>query len=362
MRKVEVRPKTASYDILIDGDVFAELKNFVAAGGYSQKALIISDSNVGKIYGKVIVNILNDAGVKPILHNVPAGEGSKSLTEADELYTLAIENSLDRNSLIVALGGGVVGDLTGFIAATYMRGVPFIQIPTSLLAQVDSSVGGKVAVNHRLGKNMIGAFYQPKAVFINLKFLQSLPKREIYTGLGEIIKYGIIYDEKFFKFLEDNVDKVLNLDRTVIEHIIARSCEIKAEVVSQDEKESGMRAILNFGHTIGHTIEKETHYMRYNHGEAIAVGMKAAAAISCKLGMIDKCIFERIIRIIEAYHLPLKAEGCQVEKMIDDLFHDKKTVNGKVKWVLIDRIGHTVLRKDVPLDLVREVIRECVVE
>lgn len=360
MRKVEVRPVTADYDILIDTDVLDELKAFIKNGAYSSKALIVSDSNVGKLYGKTIKDILKEAGLIPLLHLIKAGEMSKTLKCADEIFTLAIENGLDRRSLIIALGGGVVGDLTGFIAATYMRGVPFLQIPTSLLAQVDSSVGGKVAVNHRLGKNLIGAFYQPEAVFINLNFLKTLPKREIYTGLGEIVKYGIIYDEDFFRFLEDNVDKILALDDKTIEHVIARSCEIKAEVVSQDEKENGLRAILNFGHTVGHTIEKETHYMRYNHGEAVAVGIQAATAISLKLGMIDVAVQKRITALISAFHLPLRAEGCQVDNMIEDLFHDKKTVNGTIKWVLIDKIGHTVMRKDVPLEIVREAIEGCI--
>lgn len=360
MRKVEVRPVTADYDILIDTDVLDELKAFIKNGAYSSKALIVSDSNVGKLYGKTIKDILKEAGLTPLLHLIKAGEMSKTLKCADEIFTLAIENGLDRRSLIIALGGGVVGDLTGFIAATYMRGVPFLQIPTSLLAQVDSSVGGKVAVNHRLGKNLIGAFYQPEAVFINLNFLKTLPKREIYTGLGEIVKYGIIYDEDFFRFLEDNVDKILALDDKTIEHVIARSCEIKAEVVSQDEKENGLRAILNFGHTVGHTIEKETHYMRYNHGEAVAVGIQAATAISLKLGMIDIAVQKRITALISAFHLPLRAEGCQVDNMIEDLFHDKKTVNGTIKWVLIDKIGHTVMRKDVPLEIVREAIEGCI--
>lgn len=362
MQKVEVHPAGGSYDILIADDVMTELGNFVKAKGYSKKALIVSDSNVGKLYGKVVENVLIKAGLEPDLYLVKAGESSKSLETADAVFTRCIENGLDRKSLIVALGGGVVGDLTGFAAASYMRGVPFIQVPTSLLAQVDSSVGGKVAVNHRLGKNLIGAFYQPDAVFINLNFLKSLPKREIYTGLGEIIKYGIIYDAEFFAYLEKNTEAVLNLDQEAVEHIIARSCEIKADVVSQDEKENGLRAILNFGHTVGHAIEKETRYVRYNHGEAVAIGMRAAASISRKLGMIDEDVQKRIVRLIEAFHLPLQADGCRMESMINDLFHDKKTVNGTIKWVLIDKIGHTVMRKDVPLDLVKEAVSECIVE
>lgn len=361
MQNVEVRTDSAAYDILIDKNVLDELKLFFNNEGYSKNALIVSDTNVSKLYANIIADILKSVGLKVKIHVVKAGEGSKSLAVAEKIFTCCIEHNLDRKSVIVALGGGVVGDMTGFVAATYMRGVPFVQIPTSLLAQVDSSVGGKVAVNHSLGKNLIGAFYQPKAVFINLDFLKTLPKREIYTGLGEIVKYGIIYDAEFFSFLEKNSENILALETQTIEKVIARSCEIKAEVVSKDEKEGGLRRILNFGHTVGHTIEKETHYLRYNHGEAVAIGMQAAAAISLKLGFIDKSVQDRITNLNKAFHLPLQAEGCNVDNMMADLFHDKKTVNGKINWVLIDKIGNTIIKEDVPLDIVREAITECVI-
>lgn len=284
---------------------------------------------------------------------IPAGESSKSLAVAEKLYTRAIELGLDRKSPIFALGGGVVGDLAGFIAATYMRGVPFVQLPTSLLAQVDSSVGGKVAVNHALGKNLIGAFYQPEAVFMDLAMMETLPKREIYTGLGEIIKYGIIYDAAFFAYLEQHVQDVLSLEQEAAVHMIARSCEIKAAVVSQDEKESGLRRILNFGHTMAHAIEKETGYLRYNHGEAVAIGMVGAADISARLGMIDAADVARVTSLIERLHLPTVAEGCTVDAMYQDIFHDKKTINGKVNWVLMKGIGEVTCRNDVPEDIVR---------
>lgn len=285
---------------------------------------------------------------------IPAGESSKCLSVAEKLYTRAIELGLDRKSPIFALGGGVVGDLAGFIAATYMRGVPFVQLPTSLLAQVDSSVGGKVAVNHALGKNLIGAFYQPKGVFMDLSMMESLPKREIATGLGEIIKYGIIYDADFFAYLEQHADAVLALEREAAVHMIARSCEIKAAVVSEDEKESGLRRILNFGHTMAHAIEKETGYLRYNHGEAVAIGMIGAADISARLGMIPEADVARVEALVTRMQLPTKAEGCTVDAMYRDIFHDKKTINGKVNWVLMQGIGKVTCRNDVPEDIVRE--------
>jgi 3-dehydroquinate synthase len=244
--------------------------------------------------------------------------------------------------------------LAGFVAATYMRGVPFVQLPTSLLAQVDSSVGGKVAVNHELGKNLIGAFYQPQAVFMELNYMKTLPQREIYTGLGEIIKYGIIYDADFFAFLEKNREQVLALEPEALVHMIARSCEIKAAVVSEDEKEAGLRRILNFGHTIAHAIEKETGYVRYNHGEAVATGMVGAAYISRELGLIDETEYNRVREMIARYNLPLQAAGVTVDAMYSDIFHDKKTVGGKVTWVLMEKIGQVICRNDVPADVVKK--------
>ncbi len=285
---------------------------------------------------------------------IPAGESSKNLTVANELFTRAIELGLDRKSPVFALGGGVVGDLAGFVAATYMRGVPFVQLPTSLLAQVDSSVGGKVAVNHELGKNLIGAFYQPQAVFMELNYMKTLPQREIYTGLGEIIKYGIIYDAEFFAFLEKNREQVLSLEPEELVHMIARSCEIKAAVVSEDEKEAGLRRILNFGHTIAHAIEKETGYVRYNHGEAVATGMVGAANISWELGLIGETEYNRVREMIARYNLPLQAAGVTVDAMYSDIFHDKKTVGGKVTWVLMEKIGQVICRNDVPADVVKK--------
>ena len=273
MRKVKVELGIDSYEILIGNALNDELKNFVVNKKFSKKSLLVTDTNVEKIFAAEIKKILESAGLEIKLVTIPAGETSKSLSEAEKIFTAAIEYGLDRKSAIFALGGGVVGDLTGFVAAAYLRGVPFIQIPTTLLSQVDSSVGGKTAVNHKLGKNLIGAFYQPKAVFIDLDMLKTLPAREIKSGLGEIVKYGIIRDSKFFDYVENNAEKILRLENEVMENIIARSCEIKADVVSKDEKESGLRRILNFGHTMAHAIEEATNYSKYAHGEAVAIGM-----------------------------------------------------------------------------------------
>jgi 3-dehydroquinate synthase len=356
-RVVRVELGQDSYDILIGRKLRSRFQSFVSQQGYSRKCLIVSDTNVGPLYGRAVSAALEEAGLAPSLFEIPAGESSKCMAQAERIYTYIIEKGLDRRSPVFALGGGVVGDLAGFVAATYMRGVPFVQMPTSLLAQVDSSVGGKVAVDHPLGKNLIGCFYQPDAVFIDLDFMKSLPEREISTGLGEIVKYGIIYDEAFFRFLEEHRQQVLSLEDRAAVHMIARSCEIKAAVVSQDEKEAGLRRILNFGHTMAHAIEQETHYEAYNHGEAVAIGMAGAVDISVQLGLLRPEDAARITALIRDMRLPVKAESCTVDAMYEEIFHDKKTVNGRVNWVLADRIGHTVIRSDVPEDVVKKAMR-----
>ena len=359
VQKVRVELGAASYDIFLGEGLSPELCAFVKAQGFSRRALILSDENVGKIYGEETADVLRAAGLDPVLYSVPAGEASKSLAMADEVFTCAIEAGLDRRSPVFALGGGVVGDLAGFIAAAYMRGVPFVQLPTSLLAQVDSSVGGKVAVNHRLGKNLIGAFYQPAAVFADFAAFSTLPEREVRTGLGEIVKYGIIFDEAFFAYLEDHAGDALRLSPEAALHMVRRSCEIKAEVVSKDEKEGGLRRILNYGHTIGHAIEKETGYVRYNHGEAVAIGSLGAAYISEAMGMIDAADVLRVHRLTERLGLPLFAEGCMVDGLYAAIFHDKKTIDGRVNWVLMEGIGKVCVRDDVPETVVRAAMERC---
>ena len=353
MRKIKVELGSNSYDIYIGNNLGEELKNFIINANFSKKALLVTDTNVKKIYSGEISLILESAGLDVHLVTIPAGENSKSLAEAEKIYTAAIEFGLDRKSAIFALGGGVVGDLTGSVAATYLRGVPFIQIPTSLLAQVDSSVGGKVAVNHKLGKNLIGAFYQPKAVFIDHDMLNTLLSREVASGLGEIVKYGIISDADLFKYLEDNAYQTLALEAEMMEHVIARSCEIKADVVSKDEREGGLRRILNFGHTMAHAIEEATGYSKYTHGEAVAIGMIGAAHISKSLGRINEETFNRLQALIDKLGMVSKAKNCDVDEMFNATFRDKKTINGKINWVLMDSIGKVSIVSDVPDDIVK---------
>ena len=356
IRRVAVELGERSYPIVIGNSIDDEMIGFVRQARYSAHGMIVTDTNVGELHAGRIAEALERAGLHAEIAVIPAGESSKSLDTANDLFTRAIELGLDRRSPIIALGGGVVGDLAGFVAATYMRGVPFIQLPTSLLAQVDSSVGGKVAVNHPLGKNLIGAFYQPDAVFMDLDQLKTLPAREIATGLGEIIKYGIIYDADFFAWLEGNRADVLTLAPAAAAHMIARSCEIKADVVRQDEREGGLRRILNFGHTIAHAIEKETGYVRYRHGEAVAIGMVGAAQISEEMGLLPAADRLRMESLIRAMGLPLTAEGVTADAMYEDLFHDKKTLGGRIHWVLAEGIGKVSVHSDVPEEIVRKTL------
>ena len=356
MEKIRLDVGYTNYDITIGQNLYDEIKRFLAGKKYSEKVLIISDSNVFPLYGEKIAKIFDEAGYIAASCVVEAGEAAKSLEVAEKIYTKAIEERVDRKSLIVALGGGVVGDLAGFIAATYLRGVPFLQISTSLLSAVDSSVGGKVAVNHRLGKNLIGAFYQPEAVFIDTDFLKTLPKREIKTGFGEIVKYGVIWDENFISFLEENADNLLEINDEIYVKIIADCVKIKAEVVVKDEREGSLRRILNFGHTIGHAIEKETHFKKYNHGEAVAIGIVAAM----KMGEVLKLVSEkdrlRVENLLKRLDLPLHAEGATSDGIKKTMLSDKKTVNGKIHFVLPNKIGKVIIKDNVSESVIDEAV------
>ena len=360
MKNITVDLGKNSYEIIIDNRIEGELRNFVSKQNFSHKSLLVTDSNVGSLVGDRFAEILRAEGLDIRVVTIPAGEPSKSLSTATEIYTAAIEHGLDRKSPIFALGGGVVGDMSGFVAATFMRGVPFIQIPTSLLAQVDSSVGGKTAVNHPLGKNLIGAFYQPRAVFIALDFLSTLPPREIASGLGEIVKYGVIADADFFCYLENRVEEILALEPSTMEHLIARSCELKADVVSKDEREAGLRRILNFGHTLAHAIEEETAYRKYTHGEAVAIGMLGAAEIGRELEMISNAEVDRLKLLIDRLKMISRAENLDVSRVYSALFRDKKTVDGKINWVLPDRIGHVEIKNDVPESVVKNAVKKII--
>jgi len=356
--EVSINLAERSYKIYIDVGNKGLVGKLMQEMEVNQKVLMISDNTVGNLYGLQLIKILQEYGFTAELHCIPIGEHSKCLNVAMELYTKAITLGLDRKSAILALGGGVVGDLSGFIAATYLRGIPFIQIPTSLLAQVDSSVGGKVAVNHPMGKNLIGAFYQPQAVVIDIDFLNTLPDRELYTGLAEVIKCGVIADKEFFSYLNKNTQQILDKNPADLTEIIRRSCEIKAWVVEQDEYESSIRAILNFGHTIGHAIEANTGFSTYNHGEAVAIGMYGAALISNYLGLCSKITVDALRNTIIKFNLPTHAPECNVNDLFKLLYRDKKVLNNQINWVLLDDIGQVSICRKVPENIVKQALSE----
>jgi len=339
MKTLRVGLEDRGYNINIGHDLLGQLGQFLPRK-YSKACLLITDENVDKLYGKKVEETLTNQAFHVSKVVVAAGETSKSLETAARLYDCAFDHKMDRKSPIIALGGGVVGDLAGFIAATYMRGVPFIQIPTSLLAQVDSSVGGKVAVNHPRGKNIIGAFYQPQLVLIDLSVLKTLPPRELRAGMAEVIKYGIIWDKDLFSFLERNLERLLSLEAQIIEEVVYRCCDIKAAVVEQDEKEANVRAVLNFGHTVGHAVEALGNYELKKHGEAVAVGMVMAGKISVDKGLFEKLQLERMERLLTRVPLDvnLPPEWAK-DKGIELMLQDKKASQGKINFVLPEEIG-----------------------
>jgi 3-dehydroquinate synthase len=329
--------------------------------GLGQKMALVTNPTVKKLHGQRLVASLKAAGFMVMSIEVPDGEKHKNLDWANAIYTALLTNGFDRKSALVAFGGGVIGDLTGFAAATFMRGVPFVQVPTTLLSMVDSSVGGKTGVNHPMGKNMIGAFYQPKKVLMDLAVLKTLPKEEFLSGLAEVIKYGVIFDSGFFDYIEKNRDKVLSLEPDALVHIIERSCEIKAEVVSKDEREGGLRAILNFGHTVGHAIETAENYTM-RHGEAVAIGMVYASRLAHRTGLCAASVPERVEKLISSYGLPTSISTLSrrpsVTELMDAMQIDKKAEGGKVKFVLPSRIGEVVITKQWDEGVLKEVLGE----
>jgi 3-dehydroquinate synthase len=345
MHVVKVSLGERDYDIEI-GTSLDQIGGRLQGLGFGQKIAFITNPTVKKLYGQRIVDSLKAAGFLVLSIEIPDGEQYKTLDWANAIYSALLINSFDRKSALVALGGGVIGDLTGFAAATFMRGVPFVQVPTTLLAMVDSSVGGKTGVNHAMGKNMIGAFYQPKKVLMDLDVLKSLPQEEFLAGMAEVIKYGVIWDASFFEYLDRKREKILALDPEVLSHIIQRSCEIKAEVVSKDERERGLRAILNFGHTVGHAIETAENYTM-RHGEAVAIGMVYASKLAHNTGLCDASVPERVEKLIKSYGLPTNLVALSrkpsVTELIDTMQIDKKAEGGKVRFVLPKKIGEVVV-------------------
>jgi 3-dehydroquinate synthase len=333
-----------SYPILIGSGLLqsATIARHIPAGDL----LLVSNTVVAPLYAERLKGALSGRRVIELI--LPDGEQHKTLSSAGRMFDVMIANRLGRDAVVLALGGGVIGDLAGFVAACYQRGVNFVQVPSTLLADVDSSVGGKTAVNHPGGKNMIGAFHQPRAVIIDTDLLASLPERELRAGLAEVIKYGLIWDAAFFDWIEAHMDALLARDPAALEYAIHRSCQIKAEIVSHDEREQGERALLNFGHTFGHAIEAATGYVEWLHGEAVGLGLIAAADLSQRVGQLESGQLRRLVSLLERAGLPVEAPKIGAERAFDYMRVDKKVKSGRVRLILLRGIGDAVMTADYP--------------
>jgi len=339
MLELAVELGERTYNIFIENSMLSACGSLARGLNKNQKALLVSNPTVFSLYGAAVAEALDSAGFEVTIALMPDGEEFKNMEIANEVLDAAVEARLERGSLVFALGGGVVGDLAGFVAAIYQRGIDFIQIPTTLLAQVDSSVGGKVAVNHPQGKNLIGAFHQPRAVIIDPLTLNTLEDRDYLSGLGEAVKYGIIYDAEFFGFLEENAEQILARDSNAIARLIYHSCRIKSEIVAQDERESGIRAILNLGHTFGHAVETLTGYGTFRHGEAVVMGTRAAAHLAVELGYLSQSDLQRIADLYSQLGLTLLFPKLDAEQVYQAMLGDKKVSGHKLKLVLPRGIG-----------------------
>lgn len=345
------------YDIVFSKD-FSLLKNEILKFNTENKRIcIITESNVGPLYAHKVEEILKEICKQVIIYQFEAGEARKNLDTISEIYSVLIENKFDRNDMLIALGGGVVGDMTGYAAATYLRGIDFIQIPTSLLAQVDSSIGGKTGVDYKSYKNMVGAFYQPKLVYMNIGTLNSLPDREYFSGFGEIIKHGLIKDIEYFYWLKDNSEKILERDYDTIFPMMYNSCNIKREVVEEDPKEKGDRALLNFGHTIGHAVEKLKNFTLL-HGECVSIGIAAAAYISVKKGYIGMIEYSEICSTLTGFHLPVNTMGITAGDIVDATLNDKKMDSGVIKFITLQEIGKAKIDRTINNELLLDACNE----
>ena len=347
-----------SYPVLVGRGLLDRFGERLMALGIQGPVYIISDDRVFPSYGRQVQRSLQKSRVEAHCFIVPAGETSKSLELAEAIYQWLVERRAERGHAVIAVGGGVVGDLAGFVAATFLRGMPFVQAPTSMAAMVDASIGGKVAVNLSQGKNLVGAFYQPQVVLADVSALSTLGKRELAEGWAEAIKHGLILDAELIDMFEEHAEALMALDPDVSTEVIRRSVAIKARVVSEDERETlGRRILLNYGHTIGHALEAATGYGRYLHGEGVSVGMMAAARISQRMGMIAEEVVHRQRRLLERFNLPTSAAGVSAERVFNAMSLDKKTEAGSIKWVLLEGVGRAVVRRDVPAKLVEETVQ-----
>lgn len=358
MQTLHVDLGNRSYPIHIGSNLLAQ-SGLLLPHLASKQVAIVTNTTVAPLYLNSLSDSLQQAGISVVPIVLPDGEKYKNSETLNIIYDALLQHRCERRTTLIALGGGVIGDLTGYAAATYLRGVPFIQIPTTLLSQVDSSVGGKTGINHPLGKNMIGAFYQPKLVLADIATLKTLPQRELSAGLAEVIKYGLIRDADFFVWLERNMDKLVSLDPAGLSYAIYRSCQNKAEVVAADEHETGERALLNLGHTFGHAVENAMGYGVWLHGEAVAAGTVLAARLSRRLGWLSDQDVERITRIFKATGLPIDPPVIGVEKYLDLMGMDKKVIDGKIRLVLLkNAIGSSVVTSEYDPALLRETLEQ----
>jgi 3-dehydroquinate synthase len=358
--KISVSLENRSYNIVIDTNSIEYLSKFLDDKNYN-KLVIITDKNVANLHLETLLSTLKDSKIPTETIITKAGEQTKSFHFLEKICEEILSKGIDRKSLIIAFGGGVIGDLSGFIASILLRGIDFVQIPTTLLAAVDSSVGGKTAINSASGKNLIGSFYQPKLVLCDLNFLKTLPERELRSGYAEVFKYGCIFDSKFFEFLEKNYKKIFSLDEQSLKKIITRSCEIKAEIVGRDEKENGERALLNFGHTFGHIFETETEYSsEILHGEAVALGMSMASKMSQNLGLLSQDDFLRINKHLENCGFVVDYKKIRKtwneENLINHLYKDKKTDGKNLTFILLEKIGLASIKKSVDLSEFKKIL------
>lgn len=351
-RRVTINLQERSYDILIGKGLIANPGSIIGAIR-GKRCALVTNTTVGPLYGNKLQQELESQGISCVRIDLPDGEEFKTWESLQLIFDQLMVARCERSTTLIALGGGVVGDIAGFAAACYQRGMPFIQIPTTLLAQVDSSVGGKTAINHPLGKNMIGAFYQPKLVVADIAALHTLPPKELRAGLAEIIKYGLIRDSAFFEWLELHLPDLLGLEPDYVAEAVVRSCQHKAEIVAADERESGIRALLNLGHTFGHAIETGMGYGSWLHGEAVAAGTLVAAEVSVRLGWLNRGEFGRIEGLFGAAGLPVKCPPMSVETYLELMQHDKKVQDGKIQFVLLKGIGNAVTNSNVPEEVLR---------
>jgi 3-dehydroquinate synthase len=362
--KINIKAGSQQYPVYLGRGLLNNMGDILSRHLPLRPLMLVSDRNVSSYYAHKCLQSLRRAGYQPFLSVVEGGESSKTLEEASSLYSQALAAGLDRQSAIIALGGGIVGDLAGFVAATYLRGIPYVQVPTTLLAMVDSSVGGKVAVNHPQGKNLIGAFYQPSFVLADLATLKTLPRREVNAGLAELIKYGVIWDERLFEILESLIAKspkgalFSQAKSPSFLKYISRAIMIKGEVVRRDEKEEDLRRILNFGHTFAHALEAATGYGYFLHGEAVGCGMAMAATLACRLSILDREAKERIIGIVKELDPPDPPAALKMSTVLEALYHDKKKIGEDLVFVLPDRIGRVMIYRAPPANVINELIED----